>query len=222
MHRRKERIRKGLEIDFDLIDSDVVRWHLSEHVGWIDVPQPIMVWVEHVDAEDWVEGDEPQESTLTRVLRDATEIARGRRLVRLIRYKSYADLDDLASRPPEKGEFVIRKPPLLGCPAYVGDYDEDFMPDGLADCDRKGFFDADCSFFETADFDEVLCFSHAEAVRLTIRIMLAEGMELPGDHGRYWEPVRYEVAEELHRRALDRPHLSARLHEVINDLSREP
>jgi hypothetical protein len=40
MSPRKEKIRKGLQIDFDLLDSDMLRWHIPMGVQRSDGPRP--------------------------------------------------------------------------------------------------------------------------------------------------------------------------------------
>jgi hypothetical protein len=52
--------------------------------------------------------------------------------------------------------------------------------------------------------------------------MRSLGYDLPGEHGDYWEPVRLDVAEELHRRAKVRPRLPAAFSDMVRDLDREP
>src|SRR5262249_46526457 len=119
MSRRKETIRPGLEIDFDLLDSDMLRCYIQTGVGWNDAPGPRLVWMEHVDRDGWTEGMNPEAVVMTRTLDDERERAEGRRMLRLMRYKSYACLADLAARPTEPGDIVIRTPPALGNPRYV-------------------------------------------------------------------------------------------------------
>jgi hypothetical protein len=119
MSRRKEKIRQGLEIDFDLLDSDMMRCYLQTKVIWTDGPRPLLVWLEYADKQDWTEGKNVEPVVMTRTLDNDRELAEGRRMIRLLRYKSYACLADLATRPREKGEFVIRMPPVLGHPGQV-------------------------------------------------------------------------------------------------------
>lgn len=222
MSRRKEKIREGLEIDYDLIDSDMMRWHIILDINWTDGPRPQLLWMEYGDEEDWTEDDDTDAKVMIRTLDNPVELAEGRRMLRLMRYKSYACLAELADRKPEKGEFVIRKPPRLGDPEYVTEIDEAIMPAGLGDPDRPEFADEDGGFWISDEIDDAQRFTHAEAIRLTIRIMEVLGYDIPGDHGDYWEPIRADIAEELHARAIQRPRLRDAFEAMKNDLSREP
>jgi hypothetical protein len=220
---RKEKIREGLEIDLDLLDSDLLRWYvLPLGVAWNDGPRPLLGWMEYADREGWAEGTDPVPQVMTRTLDNEDELAEGYRMLRLMRYKSYACLADLARRQEEAGEFVIRRPPVLGNPVYVCDLDEARMPAGFGDPDAEGFAEEDPGFLVTGDFAAAQRFTHAEAVRLTIRIMEIMGCDVPDDDGDYYEPLRADVAEELHARAGRRPRLSAALHAMLGDLDREP
>src|SRR5438128_533625 len=79
MSRRKEKVRDGLEIDFDLLDSDMLRWHIQTAVAWTDGPRPQLVWMDYVDKDDWAEGRPPEPRIMTRTLDDEREMAEGRR-----------------------------------------------------------------------------------------------------------------------------------------------
>jgi hypothetical protein len=111
MSLRREKIREGLEIDFDLLDSDLLRCYLRSWVQWRDGPVPRLAWAEHIDLDGWTPGKPSETRVMTRTLDDEIELAQGRRFVRLQRYTSYGCLEELARRPPEPGLFVIRKPP---------------------------------------------------------------------------------------------------------------
>jgi hypothetical protein len=222
MSRRKEKIRKGLEIDLDLLDSDLVRCYLPLGVTWGDGPRPLLVWMEYADREDWTEGTDLDNELMMRTLDDERELAEGRRLLRLLRYKSYTCLAELARRKPEKGEFIIRKPPAFGNTWYVCELDEAEMPAGFGDPDSADFEEEDPGFTIIEDVAEAKRFTHADAIRLTVRIMQVMGYDVPGDNGDYYEPVRLDVAEELHRRAERRPRRSDEFHAMLHDLSREP
>jgi hypothetical protein len=222
MSRRKERVREGLEIGFDLLDSDLLRCYVQTAVAWNDLTQPILVWMEYTDREGGNEEEGPHLTVMMRTLDNDRELAEARRMLRLLRYKSYACVADLADRKPEEGEFVIRTPPRLGNPRYVSEIEEARMPAGLGDPDAIDFLDEDPGVTLTGDVAEAVRLPHAEAIRLAVRIMEVLGYDIPGEHGDYYEPVRADVAEELHARATRRPRTSAALHAIINDLSREP
>jgi hypothetical protein len=219
---RKETIRPGLEIDFDLLDSDLLRCYMRVGIHWADIPNPRLVWMEFIDKEDWTEDKPVEPRVMTRTLDNEHELAEGRRMIRLQNYKSYACLAELAKRLPEPGEFVIRRPPSLGYLSYVRSVNDAALPPGLGDPDLADIELPDSALAVTLDIAEARRFSHADAVRLTIRIMEAQGYDVPDDHGEYWEPVRADVAEELHARAIRRPRFSQALHAVVDDISREP
>jgi hypothetical protein len=148
-------------------------------------------------------------------------MAESLRFLRLLRYRPYRCLAELARwKADDPGEFVIRRPAQLGVPSYVCDLEEDRMPPGLADPDSPE--DVDAGFLVSPSLDDAQRFSHADAIRLTIRVMQVLGHEIAPDHGEYYEPVRVDVAAELDRRAAIRPRLAAALHAVKNDISREP
>jgi hypothetical protein len=222
MSPRKEKIREGLEIDFDLLDSDMVRWYMQQGIGWSHVSPPLLAWMHYVDNDNWTEGMELECAVWTRTLDDDREMAEGRRMLRLVRYKSYGCLAELAARPPEPGEFVIRMPPNLGYPKYVCKVEEARMAPGLGDPDSVGFAQVDTGFWVTWDFAEAQRFSHAEAIRLTIRIMEVQGCDIPCPDGQYYEPIRADIAEVLHFRAKNRPRLPRPFYAMLNDLAREP
>jgi hypothetical protein len=222
MRRRKDKIGPGLEIDFDLLDSDTLRCYIVTGLAWSDGPHPRLVWMEYTDQEHWTAEESPKPRVMTRTLDNEQEWAEGRRFLRLLRYHSYACLADLATRRKEKGEFVIRFPPRFGNPGYVCDLDGATMTPGLGDPDSTTFADEDAGFMTTYDIAEAQRFTHADANRLTIRVMEVMGYDLPGDNGNYYEPVRVDIAEELHARAKRRPRTSNDLHAMLNDISREP
>jgi hypothetical protein len=222
MTRRREKVREGLEIEFDLLDSDLLRCYMRTGIAWNDGPTPVLVWMEFVDKDGWSEDKEPEPVVMHRTLDDERELAEGRRLIRLLRYKSYPCLADLARCRRQKGTFVIRRPPVLGHPRYVCGLDEKRMPPGLRDPDAVDHAAEDPGFLVTPDVAQAQRFPHADAVRLTVRVMEALGYDIPGDHGDYYEPVRLDVAEELHARAVRRPRRREALRAVLYDLTREP
>jgi len=223
MSRRKERIRKGLEIDFDLLDSDMVRCHLISEIDWKDGPRPFLLWLDSADEEDWSEGQLPKAHLVKHDMHGERELAEGLRILRLMHYKSYACLAELATRRTEKGEFVIRRPPDGGYPRYVFDLDEACLPAaGRSDPDELSKYGCFGGFRETPELAQAQRFSHAEAVRLTIRIMEVLGYDIPGDRGDYYEPMRADVAEELHMRALRRPRRLDPFFAMLVNLEREP
>jgi hypothetical protein len=219
---RKETIRPGLEIDYDLLDSDMLRWYMRTAVQWVDGPNPRLAWLEFIDRPGWVEGKETETRVMTCTLDDERELAEGRRMIRLQNYKSYACLADLARRPPEAGEFVIRKPPTLGYTCYVSQLDEAALPPGFGDPDLPEAEQPLFPVYLDPDIGKALRFSHADAIRLTIRIMEMLGYDIPGDHGDYYEPVRLGIAEELHARAIRRPRPPEQFSAMCRDISREP
>ncbi len=222
MRRRKERIRKGLEIDFDLIDSDMVRWHLLSDIVWGEGPRPFLMWLDGADEENWSEGKLPRSRLIRHDMGGEREWAEGLRILRLLHYKSYADLTELAALKRQKGEFVIRIPPRGGYPHYVYQVDEACWPAGRGDPDNLDLcqlvFDG---FLMTLDITQALRFSHDEAIRLTIRLMEALGYDIPGEGRDYYEPVRLDVAEELHARANHRPRLLQPFFDMLVNLDRE-
>ena len=222
MSERKEYIREGLEIDFDLLDSDLQRCYLIMDISWWEIPEPHMMWLEYYDEEGWTEGMDRNGKMMTRTLDNERELAEGRRMLRLMRYKSYACLADLAGREREEGEFVIRKPPRLGNPSYVCDIDETLMVVRSDDPDSEAFSDEETGFSESSDFEDAQRFTHAEAIRLTIRLMEVLAYDIPDDHGDYYEPMRADIAEELHARAIRRPQTRAILDAMVQDIDREP
>lgn len=219
---RKEKVREGLEIDYDLLDSDLLRCYVRAWMAWRDGPVPHIVWVDHIDRDGWVPGKELEARVMSRTLDDENEIREGLRFLRLQRWTSYACLQGLARRPPEPGVFVIRKPPNTFSPVYVCKLDETTFPEGLGDPELPDGEKPDLELWTGDDITQAMHFSHAEAIRLTIRIMQALGRDLPGEHGDYYEPVRLDIAEELHARAVRRPRPPAALRAVLWDLSREP
>jgi hypothetical protein len=221
MRRRKEKIRQGLAIDFDLLDSDMLRWYVPMPIAWMDGFPPRLFWTEFADDESWTPGKDPECRVTTRTLDDERELAEGRRLIRLKRYKSYACLADLAGRKKEKGEFIIRMPPNFGLAKYVADVDEARLPPGFGDADTVGLEPEAVGVQWASDCSTARRFTHAEAIRLTTRVMEALGCDIPHDMF-YFEPLRADVAEELHIRALRRPRRSEALYAMLNDLSREP
>jgi hypothetical protein len=222
MSRRKEMIRQGLEIDFDLLDSDMLRCYAPRWMTWVDGTAPMLLWLDFVDEDDWSEEQGPTPRVMRRTLDDDREMAEGRRHLRLTRYKSYACLAELAERGREEGEFVIRTPPVLGNSKYVSSLDEARVPAGFGDPDDPTFDRVDAGFLVTRDIAEAQRFTHDDAIRLTVRIMEVLGHDLPGDNGGYWEPVRADVAEELHARARRRPRRPEPFYAMLHDLSREP
>jgi hypothetical protein len=222
MTARKEKIRDGLEIDFDLLDSDLLRCYIRSWLHWSDGPVPRLLWVDHIDRDDWVEGQELEPRVMMRTLDDATELAQGRRFLRLQRYSSYACLAELAQRPLEEGDFVVRKPPDTQGPTYLIEIDEEKIPQGLGDPDLPEAQQAELPIYISGNLDEALRLTHAQAIRLTIRVMLALGYDVPGDNGDYWEPVRFDIAQELHKRAVRRPRPIADIAAVDDQLEREP
>jgi hypothetical protein len=159
---------------------------------------------------------------MTRTLDDETELREGLRFLRLQRYTSYRDLDDLAGRQPEPGKFVIRKPPTMHGPVYLLRVEEDTLTDALGDADLPEEEAPSPGVYYTVHLAEALRFTHAEAIRMTVRIMRSLGYDLPGEHGDYWEPVRLDVAEVLHARAAVRPRTPAAFSAVVWNLAREP
>jgi hypothetical protein len=222
MSRRKEKVREGLEIDFDLLDSDLLRCYMTTWFAWRDGPTPVLVWLEFVDSQDWAEGMSAEPKVMMRTLDNEQELAEGRRFLRLLRYKSYPCLADLAKRRKEKGEFVIRRPPGLGYPQYVSNIDAAIMPPGLSDPDSPEWEKEPTGFWTSPNFADAMRFTHAEAIRLTICFMEVLGRDLPSEHGDYWEPLRADVAEELHVRATRRPRRCEPLDMMLHDLTREP
>lgn len=223
MRRRKQRIRKGLEIDFDLIDSDMVRWHVISDIVWHEGPRPFLLWMDGADEEDWTEEKQPRAHLINHVMDTERERAEGLRIMCLHHYKSYADLAELAARKREKGAFVIRRPPDGGYPYYVCEVEESLWPTGPADPDSVevcwAVFDG---FRMTPTFEDALRFSHDEAIRLTVRLMELLGYDIPPNGGQYFEPVRLDVAEELHARTYRRPRLLQPFFDVLVNLEREP
>ena len=222
MSQRKEKVRDGLEIDFDLLDSDLLRCYVQNWLQWHDGPQPRIAWLDFVDRGAWTEGKPLERRVMWRTLDNEAELREGLRFLRLQRYASYLDLDDLAGRQPEPGEFVIRKPPNLHGPKYLMQVEEDTLTDDLCDADLPEAEAPSPGVYWTVHLAEALRFTHAEAIRLTVRIMRSLGYDLPGEHGDYWEPVRLDVAEELHRRAKVRPRLPAAFSAMVWNLDREP
>jgi hypothetical protein len=221
MRRRKQKIRQGLAIDFDLLDADMLRCYIPLTISWMDGPRPRLVWTEFADDDGWTPGKDPVCQLMMRTLDDERELAEGRRLIRLKRYKSFSCLADLAARKKEKGEFIIRMPPNFGRPNYVADLDEARLPPGFGDADTVGLEPEAVGVQWASDFSDARRFTHAEAIRLTVRIMEALGCDIPHDMF-YFEPLRADVAEELHLRAMRRPRRSEALYAMLNDLSREP
>lgn len=223
MHDRKEKIREGLEIDYDLIDSDLLRCYIPLVIAWNDQPRPVLAWLEYKDDEGWTEGMDVQVHMMRRTLDDDRELAEGRRMIRLSRYRSYACLAELASRKVEPGEFIIRNPPCFGHTKYVYNLDESQMRNGFADPDSAEHEREDNSFQITNDLSEAQRFTHSEAIRFTIRIMESWGTDIAGDNSwDFYEPLRLDIAEELHARIVRRPRRSETLYAMIRDLDREP
>jgi hypothetical protein len=226
---RKEKIRDGLEIDYDLLDSDRIRMCVY-YVAWGDGPSPHFHWADFMDKEGWVEGDEGDLRLMVDTPETERQWAEYHRFLRLLHYKSYADLAELASWPADDpGEFVIRRParPI----SYVCGLVESKMPPGFADPDQRTVEELDepteyC--FQHAGFSTDLCihyaqrFTHAEAIRLCVRVMECMGMDIPGDFGDYFEPVRADIAEVLEERANRKPRLPVEIYGMVNDISREP
>jgi hypothetical protein len=219
---RKETIRPGLEIDFDLLDSDMLRWYMRTGVQWVDGPNPRLAWMDFIDRPGWTEGKNTEPRVMTRTLDDDRELAEGRRMLRLQNYRSYACLAELRRRPPEPGQFVIRKPPVLGYPTYVNSLDEAALPPGFGDPDLPDAEQPELPVYLDPDIGKALRFPHADAIRLTIRIMELLGYDIPADHGDYFEPVRLDIAEELHARAVRRPRPPEPFYAMLRDLNREP
>jgi hypothetical protein len=222
MKQRKEKIRDGLEIDYDLLDSDLVRFYTDTGVAWADAVQPVLAWVEAADQPGWKDGDGSRAQVMTRTLDNERELAEGRRFLRLLCYRPYGCLAELLRRPAEEGELVIRRPGVFGYFQYVCDVNEAEMPPGFGDPDSFGEDDTYPGFLITYDLAEAQRFAHADAVRVCVRIMEMLGQDIPDEGGEYYEPLRIDIAEELHARAARRPRLSVGLHSVLNDLSREP
>ena len=56
MSQRKEKIRDGLEIDFDLLDSDLLHCYVQNWMQWYDSTPPRIAWLDFVDRGPWTEG----------------------------------------------------------------------------------------------------------------------------------------------------------------------
>jgi hypothetical protein len=221
---RKEKIRPGLEIDFDLLDSDLVRCYVDGWLNWSETPRPHIWYIDYVDKEGWDGVKDPERRVMVLPLNNDQDLLEGRRLLRLLRYKSYPDFDTLARLPAAgPGDFLIRKPPsLFGQIMYVRSLVEADMPPGLRDPDSPAFNEEAIGFAVTREIAEAQRFSHADAIRLCVRVMEVLGYQIPGDLGDYFEPIRVEIAAELDTRARRRPASPEILNAVTEDLSREP
>lgn len=51
MSERQETIRDGLQIDFDLLDSDWLRCCIITDIAWNDSARPTLVWMEYTDRD---------------------------------------------------------------------------------------------------------------------------------------------------------------------------
>jgi hypothetical protein len=220
---RKETIRPGLEIDYDLLDADLIRAYVQGSYQWVDGPVPYAWYLDYVDKEGWDGEKDPEMRMMLRTLDNEQELAEGRRFLRLVRYKSYSDLDDLARRPAtDPGEFVIRKHSSLARIRYVCDLVEADMPPGLRDPDSLEFADEYPGFKVCWAVEDAQKFTHADAIRLCVRVMETLGYDIPGDNGDYFEPIRADVAAELDARANRRPRSPEYLDAFAQDLNREP
>jgi hypothetical protein len=219
---RIETIRPGVEIPFDLLDSDMLRCYVLYSLAWVDAAQPVLAWLEVADQPGWKDGDDAKAETMAWTLDDETERAQGRRFLRLMRYRPYGCLAELRRKPPEEGEFVIREPGMLGNFQYVCDVNEAEMTPGFGDPDSFGEEETYPGFLLTAEIAEAQRFNHGEAIRVCVRLMEMLGMDIPDEEGEYFEPLRVDIAEELQARADRRPRRSEDLHAMLDDLSREP
>jgi hypothetical protein len=222
MRRRKERICQGLEVDFDLLDSDMLRCYMGLAPRWQEVPGAVLTWQEYSDQPDWSHETRPEPRYRGRPMYSEDDWAVARRMVRLWRYKSYACLADLAKRPREPGEFVIRRPPELGEITFVCEVSSSRLPAHFGDPDLPSYAEQDFGFLVTDNLAEAQRFTHDQAIRLTIRIMQVTGFDVAGDNGNYYEPMRANIAAALAERAARRPRPSEDFQAMIEDLSREP
>jgi hypothetical protein len=224
MSGRKETIRPGLEIDFDLLDSDRIRSCMIGGLHWSDGPPHRFWWTHYMDEPDWVEGDASRLGVMAESPQTERQWGEYRRFLRLLHYKSYPDIATLATRPADDpGEFVIRKPAArFGAIQYVYNLEEDRMPPGFADPDSPEDARLEGGFMLVQNVDYAQRFSHADAIRLCVRIMEVLGQDIAGDYGDYFEPIHFDVAKELHDRARRRPRDHREIYRMVNDVSREP